>query len=516
MENQSKYNAVYQKRSALILVLILVFFAAISFMNLTEFPLTWYDEGSHLHVPKALIKYGEYADISSEGVRYYGPTQGIGPTVIIPIAFAFKLFGIGLLQARVVMVLYMIAAIFAFYKLARQFGNMTFAVIALLLVLSSRGVSFIEYGRQVLGEVPGIFFIILGLSFWFVNWGRHHTRTLVLIGVLFGFGIITKYQYLLIFLPWIFSIWLLNVLYYKTTSHRTFIIPGVVATFCFILWQLLSLVYLGPATIGENLRLLSEASAGAAFVFSPNLMIRGIKELLSLKVFMGAMLPFLFYGAFVSLPRDERGQKWGVVFVLVAINLIWYIFASISWLRYAFPALVLSSLLITKFFSDTTGNFNLNLRRLVRSLRQNSEIYGREGLKWAMCLWLVIIIIFPLGQLIGDIVLPQENYPAIMADYLNQIVEEGAIIETWEPEMGFLTDHNYHYPPHALLNDAVGQIWLGKPPVSDNYSFVEEENPDYVLVGEFAKWTKLYPPVIFERFYTRLVTIGSYDLYEAK
>jgi hypothetical protein len=133
-----------------------------------------------------------------------------------------------------------------------------------------------------------------------------------------------------------------------------------------------------------------------------------------------------------------------------------------------------------------------------------------------MCLWLGIIIFFPLGQLIGDIALPQENYPAIMADYLNQIVEEGALIETWEPEMGFLTDHNYHYPPHALLNDAVGQIWLDKPPVSDNYSFVEEENPDYVLVGEFAKWTNLYRTDMFERFYRHLVTIGSYDLYEAK
>lgn len=516
MENQSKYNAVYQKRSALILVLILVFFAAISFMNLTEFPLTWYDEGSHLHVPKALIKYGEYADISSEGVRYYGPTQGIGPTVIIPIAFAFKLFGIGLLQARVVMVLYMIAAIFAFYKLARQFGNMTFAVIALLLVLSSRGVSFIEYGRQVLGEVPGIFFIILGLSFWFVNWGRHHTRTLVLIGVLFGFGIITKYQYLLIFLPWIFSIWLLNVLYYKTTSHRTFIIPGVVATFCFILWQLLSLVYLGPATIGENLRLLSEASAGAAFVFSPNLMIRGIKELLSLKVYMGAMLPFLFYGAFVSLPRDERGQKWGVVFVLVAINLIWYIFASISWLRYAFPALVFSSLLIAKFFSDATEGFALSARELIGSLNHDYAVYLREGFKWSLILWLMIIIVVPLAQVSGDIVSPQDNYPAIMANYLEQVINEEALIETWEPEMGFLTDHNYHYPPHALLNDAVGQIWLGKPPVSNNYSFVEEENPEFILLGEFAKWTKLYSSDFLDCCYKLLVSIGPYDLYEIR
>ncbi|NTU56578.1 MAG: hypothetical protein HGA79_10050, partial [Anaerolineales bacterium] len=36
------------------------------FHNLTRFPAPWFDEGSHLHVPKTLVQYGVYADISSE------------------------------------------------------------------------------------------------------------------------------------------------------------------------------------------------------------------------------------------------------------------------------------------------------------------------------------------------------------------------------------------------------------------------------------------------------------------
>src|SRR5437763_16215386 len=75
----------------------------LAFYNLPNYPLTWFDEGSHLHVPKTLILRGVYADYSSDGFRYYGPTVGVGPTVMLPIAASVWAFGIGLLQARLVM-----------------------------------------------------------------------------------------------------------------------------------------------------------------------------------------------------------------------------------------------------------------------------------------------------------------------------------------------------------------------------------------------------------------------------
>ena len=83
-----------------------IFVLFLFFYNLTDYPKTWFDEGSHLHVPKALVTRGVYADYSSEGLRHYGPTIGVGPTVMLPVAGAFQLFGVGMLQARLVMVLY--------------------------------------------------------------------------------------------------------------------------------------------------------------------------------------------------------------------------------------------------------------------------------------------------------------------------------------------------------------------------------------------------------------------------
>lgn len=146
--------------------LLVALAALLALVNLPYAPATWFDEGSHLHVPKTLVRYGVYADISSEGFRYFGPTIGVGPTVMLPIAGAFQIAGVGLLQARLVIVAYLAVALLLLFLLARRLHGMQVALIALLLALASRTLRFegmIEYGRQVLGEVPGMAFLLGGI-----------------------------------------------------------------------------------------------------------------------------------------------------------------------------------------------------------------------------------------------------------------------------------------------------------------------------------------------------------------
>lgn len=100
-----------ERVAALVLIGTIVLLA---FVNLPYAPRTWFDEGSHLHVPETLIRHGVYADISSEGFRYFGPTIGVGPTVMIPIALVFRLVGIDLLAARLVIVVYLLVALWIF------------------------------------------------------------------------------------------------------------------------------------------------------------------------------------------------------------------------------------------------------------------------------------------------------------------------------------------------------------------------------------------------------------------
>ncbi len=487
---------------------LLVFFFV--FFNLTRYPAPWFDEGSHLHVPKTLIQHGVYADISSDGFRYYGPTIGVGPTVMLPIAAVFKLFGVGLLQARLVMALYLLAAIYTFYRLVDHLSGKWVALIALALLLSSRSVLFLEYGRQLLGEVPGFFFLTLALYLWLSKWNENDSKRLALIGLLFGLAMITKYQYLLFLAPTLILSWGLDVFYYKTSTHRNFLIPGIIAAGSFGIWQVITLQYLGPATAMENLALLQASAEGAAFNFNLTQLSANLGQLSSRSVYLEVLLPALIYGFFVSVPRTRDGQKSSVLFLLIALNLVWFIVASIGWIRYAFLGLTLSSIFIARFFHTLTDGFNFDWS--AGYFRSLFEV--KNAARFALTLWLAAIIMIPLAKNVVEIALPGPNNAKLMADYLNANIPTSAVIETWDPEMGFLTDHKFHYPQNALLAVAVDQVYYGGEPVQDHYDFVQTEKPEYVLIGEFSKWTEIYPAEFVQANYQLMQSFGDYDLYQ--
>jgi hypothetical protein len=56
-------------------------------------------------------------------------------------------------------------------------------------------------------------------------------------------------------------------------------------------------------------------------------------------------------------------------------------------------------------------------------------------------------------------------------------------------------------------------MWLGKSSPAQQYSFVQDESPEYVLVGIFARWVGLYPQDWLAEHYTLVTTIGGYELY---
>ncbi|MEZ4638896.1 MAG: hypothetical protein R2856_28710 [Caldilineaceae bacterium] len=97
------------------------------------------------------------------------------------------------------------------FRLSLTFGDRRFAWIA-ALVVTSQGVSLVYYGRQVLGEVPGLLFLLGGLVLWFAAGERAGYAKLSLIGLLFGLAVVTKNQYLLLMVPTIGIAWVVNLI----------------------------------------------------------------------------------------------------------------------------------------------------------------------------------------------------------------------------------------------------------------------------------------------------------------
>jgi 4-amino-4-deoxy-L-arabinose transferase-like glycosyltransferase len=402
---------------SIVMVISVSVVAFLALYNLMDYPVTWFDEGFTLQVPKTLVRFGEYAIYTNGGFYYHGISNG--PTVILPIAAAFWLFGIGLLQARVVMVLYLLAAIYTFYRLARALGERRLAWVATALLVVSPA-ALIRLGRQGLGEVPGLFFLVAGLAMWFAAWERAGWRRLGLVGLLLGLAMVTKHLYLLILVPTLGLGWLANLMYYRTTPQRVFIVPGLVAVACFALWQVCMISFWDPATFGEGLTLLGGHSARVALAFSPDLMRQNTRWLLGGNMHLGWMLPALLYGLILALPRQREGQQWGVLLVLVAVNLIWFSVASIGWPRYAFPGLAIASLFITRFFYDLTGGFQLDATALWEALRQNQPVLRKHALRWMVLIWLAVIpIALPLKDTVQKLVSPAFNAPVAMAAYLD-------------------------------------------------------------------------------------------------
>ncbi|MBL8136129.1 MAG: glycosyltransferase family 39 protein [Acidobacteria bacterium] len=474
-------------------------------VHLTRWPVTWFDEGIHLHVPKALVRFGAYADYSSEGLRHFGPTLAVGPTVMLPIAASFATFGVGLLQARLVMAAYLAACLAAFFLLGRRLGGPIVGLVAGALLLSSPGPATLEYGRQVLGEVPGAAFLACGLLVWFRAWSRPTTASLVAAGLLLGLATVTKHVYLLALGPALLLSWGLNAVYYRTLPARVFLVPGAICAVLFGVWQWTVLAWLSPGSVAENWALLRQTSAGAAFVFDPALVRQSFLELLGLRGYLGLLVPALAYTAWRARRRTRQEQMWSVVWLVAMANLSWFVLASNGWLRYAFVGLATSALLVARFWRD-----------LLRAARTGDARPGRQAsaLGVALGVWLAFAAGAPMANTAAKLVAVPPADAAGVAVWLTTHVPLDTVIETWEPELGLLTDHRFHYPPPSLLIHAVAHVVRGGSSPATQYTFRGGGAPAFVVVGPFARWVGLYSDPELRADYRPRHQQGPYVVWE--
>ena len=429
---------------------------ALATLNLSSWPATWFDEGSHLMVPKSLVLFGVYADYDSTGFRYFGPTTGVGPTVLLPIAVVFKIFGIGLLQARLVMAAYLVLAGLAVYSLSRQLMNERAALLAGVLFVATPGVGTLEFGRQVLGEVPGFFFLCLGLTVLTATRKEQSYRRLILAGVLLGLAAVTKYQLLVVILPGLVMGGVLS-LWRGSRTLNVFVIPMLATLVVFGLWQICFMRYLGPSSFFENVRFVRRAASGAALAFSPERASNALRMLLEPGMLFGALVPAVSYGVLLAIRSDDRSFGWRVVsgFTLAALG--WFVFASVGWRRYAYPGMALACLPAAAFFVEGLG-------------RERTERSGQlDALRWTAVAWVTAMVVLGFGVLLPRIVIPRSQDAQAMARVVERDVARDAVIASWEPEMTFLTPQIYRVPPQELLPVAVAHVFSGGPPPSEQY-----------------------------------------------
>ncbi|MEZ4669884.1 MAG: glycosyltransferase family 39 protein [Anaerolineae bacterium] len=479
--------------------------------RLNQFPVPWYDEGSHLHVAKNYALYGVYADSSSEGYRPFGPAIGVGPTVLLPIAAVFKIAGVSIPAARLVIVAYSLITLLGIFFLVRHFVFYNYALLAVVLLLLLPTIRYIYYSRTVVGEVPGLAFLIVGLWLWLRPAG-HKMGWLVVVGILMGLASITKNQYAFFILPSLLLCWIVNIVWYREKGHLYYIIPGVIAGIMFAAWTYLTIIKLGSGdNFSENLATLREAGAGALVVLTRDSLTQVFRILTDSGLYGILFIPAFIYGIIVSLPRNAAGRQYGIVMVFFAVSTAFFVM-SLGWDRYAFAPATLAVLFVVILIRDMTQAFKFDWKGWRSALGTQSPVPARA----AFCVvigWLFVTVLVP-GFLHTTEVMRQGNTNAYaVSDWITANVPQDAVIESWEQELGVLTDSRIHYPPQLILAKAVAAIWQGAPPASESYDFRDYGTPDYVVVGAFAVYTGIYPN---ERLtnYKLIENIGDYNVYQ--
>jgi hypothetical protein len=490
----------------LLLLFLLLFFMAI--YRLDTYPPVAFDEGVHLIVAQKLALGGKYR---------FGPA--VGPTVFYPIALAFRAGGVGLLPARVVMAGYLLLCAAVFYALTRYLAGWKAAAIGTLLLMVSPGANLLFWGRQVIGEVPAALFFLAGTLTWFKTLGEtrpgRRRGKLILAGIFFGLAIITKNQFLL-WLPAWCLLWALDRLYYRQLSHTDTALPLASTMVCVAAWYLGQRLFLsaGSELAAANVKEWSNAVNRGMFTLSLQRMMDGVKLLTSQDALYAWGLPAALYAALLSLRRSQEGVRWGWLTLATLVWLGWFVGVSVAWPRYAFLALVITTLFAAKLFHDLTAGYHIPVRAVVEKMR-SGKWDTHLATRIALMALLLILILRPLQGRLGEIISRQDRTPQQMAAYIIGHLPQGAQIETYEPEVCFLSGYSCHMPPSEVMDASIRYVWYGDQPPSEYYH-LQDLNAPYLLIGDFGRLVHAYDPDVVQRNYELETTIGSYELYRAK
>lgn len=180
------------------LLIIATFFAT---YHLKESPPVWTDEGIFVQAAANLAEYGQTGLRVAPGViEPSSKLITVGYPLLYPLAGWFKLFGVNILAARSLMVLFILGFLFVSYRFVRRLFGPVQAIGALALLATLP--TLYGNGKSVLGEVPGLLYLTASLACLHIAHTRMTRRYLwfVLAGLLAGLCVVTKPIFVL-FIP---------------------------------------------------------------------------------------------------------------------------------------------------------------------------------------------------------------------------------------------------------------------------------------------------------------------------
>ena len=480
-----------------LVVFSLLVYTFIFTYRLDTFPPVWWDEGWTLAVARNWVEFGHYGQMLLGEPR--GPGLSAAFPVVAPVALSFKLFGVGIWQGRLPGLFFTLGAIVFMVYLANILYNRKAAMGTFIVLFFSQGhetLNPILVGRQVLGEMPLMFYLLGGYAFFLLCLKRS-TWYIVPAVLFWGIAIKTKAQVLPFWvislcLPLVFSL-------LKRWWHESFIlllalvgswIMGLV-----VLWAQAVIIGQGTAP-SDPLEGLYEVTA---FVMDWNVRMVALFSV----IYMGfpTLIALLWGGRelfrnfrYPLLPRAQFIIKFAI-FSLTTSWLLWYLLLGSEWLRYLFPQLFFGAIYVGMLLSELIGGVNAGIGKVSRIIIINFNKSSRNAI-WKTFLLGILVIGFTLSLTTFQkgLLIREDNSLRQLSSFFREQVFSDAVIETYDSELFFLIDQPYHYPPdqahvefnrQTLYGEEGGNIYA---PTSIDY--------DYLAVGPFSKKWGVYDDVL--------------------
>lgn len=275
----------------------LLFVIVFSVPTLTTKPKLWMDEAKSMELARNFLHYGKL-DIATAPGQFTGfPSllQSTGYPVTVPLALVFKIFGYGIVSARIFMLAWMLAALGLVFWLGKKIFTPWQAGAAVLLIATFS--SFHDSGRTVVGEVPGFLFLLLALRF-FLKDGEaggaggagearpaRFLKNYFLAGIFMGFAVVTKPSVFATAIPAVFITFAFEKPGWRIFLERCFtvcigMVPAALLWFMFVVgspftpsvWQSIFVFYKNPygssiaQNVISNLKLLPRTATLVYFV----------------------------------------------------------------------------------------------------------------------------------------------------------------------------------------------------------------------------------------------------------
>jgi 4-amino-4-deoxy-L-arabinose transferase-like glycosyltransferase len=149
-----------------------------------------FDEAYNLQIPLNLIRYGVYGSRTSQGFEWFDARVSTGPMVLVPVALSFAMLGTGIVQGRIVPVLYACVLALSVHRLSKRTYGSWAAATSVLLLSGIKNVYHI-LGITV-GEGAGVALCLLGCLAWSEAERRHARVFALLAGMLWGIAVWAK------------------------------------------------------------------------------------------------------------------------------------------------------------------------------------------------------------------------------------------------------------------------------------------------------------------------------------